>query len=338
MKHADNTIEKIPAFKKARIWGLIILTLALTVLSVKAQYNFWKGLFGETTAVIASSVFEILRIASLYLLIRASGIKKAVGMALYFGIALFCGSVAVTSWYSEIIRIDSDQKAVSNVVSQVKIDEIKAKYAMLTNQKIASIEKDINWVDSRLAANPYSQYWTNRKKQLMIKMDDLNARLEAFLTETPDDQGKWIEKYSALLGLTFNLTANKTTRYESIERAVQNTWHMTAEKARKFVALVFVIMVECGILLLASMIEFDKKCDGDVIKGRTLVTILEKHFVKGDIIKFFKKHGNKIINTGNLPKTSELSVNFRPIKKAIAKQVLNQEELLELYNYYSNNK
>ena len=59
--------------ERFRSLGLIILTLALTFLSLKAQFNFWQGLFGLETAIVASSVFEILRLASLYGLLNWIG-------------------------------------------------------------------------------------------------------------------------------------------------------------------------------------------------------------------------------------------------------------------------
>ncbi|MCJ7813539.1 hypothetical protein MUP95_09530, partial [bacterium] len=96
MRKQKRPINKSRIRERFRVCGLIFLTLSLTLLSLKAQFHFWEGLFGTETAVVSSLVFEILRLSALWIMLKWIGMKKIIGTIFYIAIAVFCGSVAVT--------------------------------------------------------------------------------------------------------------------------------------------------------------------------------------------------------------------------------------------------
>ncbi|OVE79130.1 hypothetical protein BVY01_03405 [bacterium I07] len=334
MKNSIDKYRKSSLLNQVRVWGLIILTLSLTALSVKAQYHFWNGLFGAETAVIASTVFEVLRLASLYALLRWDGYKRVIGITYYLGIALFCGSVAITSWYSEIIEIHSAQNAFLSKEYQYRIEKIKAAFAETMAQKITRVERDLNNVEEKLAMNPKSRYWSNREKQLSQTRSDLSNQMESFLSETPSAPVKWIEKNAARLNLILDPVESKRTEYNAIETAVRSTWHLSTEEAQKFVAMFFVIVVELGIIFLAFMTETGKPDHYPVTNGHSIMTYLEERYNKEDIEMFFKFFAEPMIKHGDLPKASDLTPRLRPIRKAITEYGFQSQEMTDLCRYY----
>ncbi|OVE78655.1 hypothetical protein BVY01_04860, partial [bacterium I07] len=205
--------------KKYVAWGLVILTIMITLLSIKAQYRFWNGLFGQETAVISSALIEIMRLAALFTMLKLRGKKKIAGIAIYVALALFCGSVAITSWNSEIIEEDDRYHASLMQAYQVQIDQIKTAYSEQQKEKIAKLEKDIYWSDSKLASNPNSSYWQRRREQLVAMKEELLQEMDGFLSESPADPRLWIEKNAARLGIEVEAVLVQESQYASIEKA-----------------------------------------------------------------------------------------------------------------------
>ena len=318
---------------KIRTFGLILLTLALTSLSVKAQFNFWKVLFGIETAVTASFVFELLRILSLFNVIRRVRGKKVIGMMIYLPLAMFCGIIAIISWHSEIIEINMKETELNNIQYQKKIELIKTEYAQKVNENIYRIDKDIYYVDSRIAGNSNSVYWVNRKLQLENSKIELINEMDLFLSQEPENPQIWIEKNSAILNLEVDPSIQKSNSYNSLEISILNIFHLTPEKARKLVAIVFVIFVEIGILFLAFMTENDKSDNGMTIYQKAIIPLESMH--NPDDIKFLLLKCSETIRTrGLLSKSSEVTAKLRPIRKDILKMNLNKQQMYELFNHY----
>jgi len=335
MKPENKKHDSNPVWNKIRNRGFILLALALTLLSVRAQFTFWKELFGAETAIICSFVFEAIRLVSLYALLRSFRSKRLFGAALYLVIALFCASVSVTSWDSEIDQIYHEQIELKAKAYQEQIDQIKLKYADRMNQKIAKFDQDLYWVDSKMAADTTSRYWAIRKNQLIKTKNDLKSQMDAFLSETPNNPKEWIEKNAALLNLALDPIEFEKTRYNAILDAIRDIWHIdTAQKVQKFVALAFVIAIELGIIFFAVMAEIGQAGDPGVTESRSLVAALEAQFIQGHLRRFFSHYGEKIATRGVLPRSSVLNAKYRPLRKILASRGLNKKELQDLCNYY----
>lgn len=314
----------------------ICLTIALTLLSLKAQYKFWKELFGIETAIIASSVFELLRLTSLYMLLKYSGKKRLTGLILYFVIALFCGSVAVTSWHAEILATHAEQEAVRMKKINKKIDVVKKAYAGQANVKISKLDKDLYYIDSRIARNPHSTYWKKRKKQILIMKDNLIEMREEFLSVIPDNPGLWLRKNAAILDVEIDFSDDQDIEINSLDKSLMNTWGMAPEAARKLVSIVFVIAIEIGIILLATMTESRHINDRKKTKSNSLVIFLKKNFKDDDIKMFINRCRDIYDRKGELPKSYELTMKLRPIRKAIKDANYQDKDIKKIFNHYMN--
>ncbi len=317
-----------PRFK---VYGLIVLTLALTLLSVKAQFSFWKGLYGLETAVIASSVFETMRLASLFALLRWQGTKKIIGGLIYMGIALFCGSVAVTSWYSRILEIHARQEEAQNQLYQQRINTVKIAFMNQMQEKVIKVEQDLRWVENQLAKGFNVEYWRNRRDQYITNREELRKEIEAFLSEAPEDPEAWLEKNTARLGLELEPVAEEKTKLSAIEGAIQSTWNLSPEQAKMVVAIVFVVVIELGIILLA-VIGLGIKRDDHVIKSDNLLETLTAMFDKDDVRLFVEKCRDRFVTTGDLPRASEITARLRPIRQAIVDNGFEESDLKALFD------
>lgn len=315
---------------------LISLTLALTLLSLKAQYQFWKGLFGNETAIIASSVFEILRLSSLYILLKYEGKKRLTGLILYLGIALFCGAVAITSWHAEVLETYARQEAIRMNALKQKMDIIREAYAIQISERIKKLDQDLYYIDSQIAKNPSSTYWTTRREQILVMKNDLLNEREGFLSEIPDNPELWIDKNAAILGVQLDQKQVQDMELNSLEKALTSTWRMTPESAKKIVAIVFVIAIEIGIILLAAMTEKRHISDKPVTRKRSLVTILKNKYEEDDIRMFIEKSRDRFNESGVLPRACDLTMRLRPIRMEIKSNGYRSEDLKALFDYYSN--
>ena len=315
--------------------GLVFLTLALSGLSIKAQFYFWKGLFGMETAVVASSVFEILRLASLYTFLKWVGKKAIVGGILYLSLALFLGAVAITSWTAEIMQTQRQQESQYEKEIQTRIDSVKSVYARQINEKTSKLDRDIYYIESQIAKNPQSQSLIRRRIQLKDSRDELIRQREAFLSEIPENKEQWIAKTSPLVGIRFDPIEQQSTGLEAIESALMSTWRMNTETAKKVVAIVFVIAIELGIFLLAVMTERQKGDDEGVSEHDSIVTYLQKRFEEDEIMKFIEKSREVYNERGTLPKSSELAIRLRGIRRTIVGKGFKKNDIEMLLDQYS---
>ncbi|HHS12289.1 MAG TPA: hypothetical protein ENN03_00810 [bacterium] len=332
MKLFENRWFRINRLPRSRLkkGGLIFLTLCLTLLSIKAQYAFWLGLYGTETAIIASGVFETMRLASLFALLRWKGARKVAGIVIYIGIALFCGSVAITSWYSEILEIHAKEERALQQKYQTQINTVKVAFTQIMNEKITDAEQNLRWIENSLAKNPGSGYWQTRRDQYMVNRDGLIDELDSFLSEMPEDPEAWIEKNRARLGMESLPVSDEKTKLRAIDTAIQNTWHMNTEKAKKLVAIVFVVVIELGIVLLAVMAEWGDQSEKNVTVHDALSDILKTRHGKRDVEMFIQKCRDPYMKTGKLPGSSELTGRLRPILKTIAENGFEESDIKTL--------
>ncbi|MFH1943480.1 MAG: hypothetical protein ABIL68_15365 [bacterium] len=330
----DNRNNRRITPLRLRNAGLIFLTIALSLLSVEGGFHFWSGMFDFGTAVVASSVFELLRLASLVALTTWKGRKRIIGVVLYAGIALFCAVFAMTARHAEILETQAriDTKRTTEIRS--RIDTIKTVYAMRMNDRIGNAERDVYYLESLIAKNPGSMSLIRRREQLQVVRQSLLEERDEFLSETSENPELWIEKNAALLGLKIAPIEDEESNFTSLERAVMITWHMDSETARRFVATVFVLAIEVSIILLAVMIEIKGSRDNNVTRNDAIVRYLTNRFDEDDIRMFVEKCRDKHIKEGELLKSSELTVRLRPIRQAIVENGFDTKDLKELFEKF----
>ena len=319
--------------RQVRNISLVILTLALTGLSLKAQYHFWKSLFGIETGVVASSVFEVLRLASLFSFLKWMGKKAIAGGILYVAIALFCGAVAITSWHSEILETQTTIENQYERKIQTRIDSVKAVYAKQAQVKIDKFDRDIYYIES-LIAKTNSQSLVRRRIQLKDMRDDVVNKRDNFLSGGMNDRELWIEKNAPIVGLQFSPIEKTSTELGAIERALMETWHLDAEAAKKIVAIIFVSAIEIGIILLAFMTERRRGGDRGVTEHDSIVNYLKRRFEECDIERFIEKSRDIYHDRGKLPKSSELTVGLRPIREAVIGNGFKRKDIKMLFDHF----
>ena len=83
---------------------LMTLLIGLTLISLMAGFNFYQTLFGLSTAIICSIVFESLRLGCLWGIALPGWSSKGVALPLYVIVAGSCSFAAITQFHAEIIE------------------------------------------------------------------------------------------------------------------------------------------------------------------------------------------------------------------------------------------
>ena len=330
-RHKNIRFSKFAGWKW-RNAGLIVLTLVLTFLSLKGQYQFFIKLWDLETAVIGASIFEVLRLATLYGMVKWEKKRKVVGTVLYVLIALYCGSICATSWMGEIIESKAEWEDRRAQALQVNIDKIKQAYAENVTERLGTLEREITWCENQIAKNPASDYWSRRRDQFVNNRESVLKERDAFLYEKPENPEQWIEKNKALLQMELDVAAETSSKSSTIEMAIMKIWKLDSEAAKKLVAIIFVVAIEVGIVFLAMMTEKGAR-NGTTASGKgTILEYLQNRFDDDDIQMFVAKTREKYQKTGQLPKASELTEKLRPIRYEIVDNGFDAEYIKALFD------
>ena len=237
--------------------GLTLMIFGLIYLNAKAQLQLWHTTFDPATAVLALFVFLMLRLVAMYLLIKFGETRRNLCMTFYLTIAIFSGLTATPGWQTRMM----DSEVKKTAVRQEWIDEsmtaIKRAYAAKIEEKIKMYDKDIYWIDSKLAwnySNYYTTYYKTRKKQIVRDRKVAIEKRDVFLAEKPEDAETWIEKHAVILGVTIQPMPEGEVELSAIEKIVTSLRSMDIMDARKTVAVIYVIVIELGIFSLALII------------------------------------------------------------------------------------
>jgi len=319
-------------------WFLLGLALALTFLSMRAQYRFWAGLFdSQATGLVAATVFEITRLSFIFTLLTWGGVKRAVSIVIYAFFGFFCASIGATAWISEMIEMHNRIEEQRMREYNTRVERIKTAFADSMQTRISKIDQDLYWIDSKLASNPNSAYWIRRRERLREMRRDVDLELENFLKEKPEDLDAWLQNKAALLGIRLDPIGEVDTRFNAIEQAVQTGWNWDPDEARKIVVSVFVLVVELGIILLALISQMSRDRQDEKTSTPSIILWLEQEFDPGEIKTFAEKCSDAFEKTGTLPPASQLAVKLRPIREAVLSNGFSDTELRAFFDHYGIN-
>ena len=311
---------------KKLLWVLFIgLTLGFTFISLYNGYNFYKILFGTSMAILISSVFEIARVTCLFRFVQSKSNFRIFPIFLYIIIAFVCAFAAINSFTSEVIY--KNRQSEKELRKQIQI--IKKTYNKNIEKKIEIIDKDIIYVERKIAAFPGRKYWETRLSQIMTNRDKITKERDAFMKTDPEDPINWIRTNAAKLDLELGEISNESEEVISIIQALKDLWGMEKISAQKIMGLIVTIVVEFSILLLAFLSHFTKKPEIEIdFDEKELTKTLYEQFDKSDVDKFIAINKEYLRDNGKIIPLNKITEKLRPIKKYI--ENLHQENLKKM--------
>ncbi len=228
------------------------LSVGLTIISMDNGFYFYLNMFEIRTAILATVVFEILRLATLYSFIVWDVRKRVIAGTLYVIVAFICAFSATSSFHAKII--ESQMVDTSNYRNEIdkRLNIVMKEYALQMQDKLTIADKDITYAQRKVAALPKSTYWPKREAQLKTKKKLLIAERDSVLASVPTKNLEdWVEQKAAILGLSLGPMPINTYGSNAILQAIQEMWVVEDLTVKKIVALLITLGIEVGIVLLA---------------------------------------------------------------------------------------
>ena len=309
------------------------LSIGLTAISMKGGYYFYVNLFDVSTAILAVSVFEILRLVLLYIMVSWHGGQKAVAVPIYILVAIMCAFAAAASYHAKILQKYESDTASYRTELQNRANQIKTAYAQKENERIDAIEADMVQAEKNKALKPYSSYWRTRYDQLATNYDSLVTRRDSFLSEAPkEDIEVWISHHASIFNINFEPLANQKYGSSMVTTALQELWHVSDVRVKKVVAVIFVVALECTIILLAFFAHtFRIESFEEKDKVIELIHQLRSEFDEILLNKFIDKAHTCFLIYGRLPSSKDLSRNLRPVRNIVSKN-LDKSDISKFMN------
>lgn len=239
-----------------------LFSFGLTLISMQSGFYFYKILFGLSTAILATGVFEILRLATLlYLSLNLETKKKVVAGILYLMVAFICAFAASSSFHARIIESYQRDLLPYTTVMEGRASVIQQKYAEIYAEKLAAIEEKIDICRKKTILEPNSTYWPNRLAQVLEDRHTVIMERDSLISSTPaeDKIGEWVERHAAITGVSFEALPLSRLGAAAITEAVHELWDIGELSVKKLMALAIVLAIEIGIILLAVFARFYAK-------------------------------------------------------------------------------
>ncbi|KAA3656668.1 MAG: hypothetical protein DWQ10_14890 [Calditrichaeota bacterium] len=317
---------------------LMTLLIGLTLISLMAGFNFYETLFGLSTAIICSIVFESLRLGCLWGIALPGWSSKGVALPLYILVAGSCSFAAITQFHAEIIEQYAKERKPYEQETSRRIAEIKKAYAEQVNVKIADLEDRMNICNRKLASNPKYSYWNNRLDQLKDQHANAIAARDSFLLYIPVEKvDQWIAAQAANLGLDFQSISIGSQNSVSITTAIQELWGLSTIDAKKIVSVIIVTTTEAGIVMLSFVLAYgfvgaksqqphqSQPADIPIEITQELIT----KFSHDEINQFIQKCQTSIHKYGRLPYARELGKKQRLMRQYLIDQNMDLNELVK---------
>lgn len=239
-----------------------LFSFGLTLISMQSGFFFYKILFGISTAILATGVFEILRLATLlYLSLNLETKKKVVAGILYLMVAFICAFAASSSFHARIIESYQRDLLPYTTVMEGRASVIQQKYAEIYAQKLSDIEEKIDICRKKTILEPNSTYWPNRLAQVLEDRHAVITERDSLISSVPDEDkiGDWVERHAAITGVSFEALPLSRLGAAAITEAVHELWDIGELSVKKLMALAIVLAIEIGIILLAVFARFYAK-------------------------------------------------------------------------------
>ncbi len=334
-----------PVVSRASRVLLTLLAAGFTLISAYNGFTFYKVLFGLSMSVLITSTFEVARLSCLFSFMGKGKKIGALGTATYIVVALVCAFAAINSFTYEIIKRDRAGQGQY----REQIQRIKQAYSKKIEEKITASDRDITYLENKVAKYPESGYWKRRLSQSVTNRGELVTRRDTFLATQPENPGQWVAEKSAILGLELEKPSSESEDMVSVTQALRELWGLKKTTAQKIMGIVVTLTVEFSILLLsflshvslpkkkpqsvAGVKKFGKK-SRSVAKSREMspgvVSVANKTDIdEKPLKKFVDANREHFEKTGKLLPMKKLNKNLRPIRKIVIK--FNQENLKELF-------
>ena len=236
-----------------------LFSFGLTLISMQSGFYFYKILFGLSTAILATGVFEILRLATLlYLSLNLETKKKVVAGILYLMVAFICAFAASSSFHARIIESYQRDLLPYTTVMEGRASVIQQKYAEIYAEKLAVIEEKIDICRKKTIIEPNSTYWPNRLAQVLEDRHTVITERDSLISSAPgeDKIGEWVNRHAAITGVSFEALPLSRLGAAAITEAVHELWDIGELSVKKLMALAIVLAIEIGIILLAVFARF----------------------------------------------------------------------------------
>ncbi|TVL98070.1 MAG: hypothetical protein CV087_21720 [Candidatus Brocadia sp. WS118] len=235
-----------------------LFSFGLTLISMQSGFYFYKILFGLSTAILATGVFEILRLATLlYLSLNLETKKKIVAAVLYVMVAFICAFAASSSFHARIIESYQRDLLPYTIIMEGRASVIQQKYAEIYAEKLASIEENIDICRKKTILEPNSTYWPNRLAQLLEDRHVVMMERDSLISSAAQENiGKWVDRHAAITGISFEALPLSRLGAAAITEAVHELWNIGELSVKKLMALAIVLAIEIGIILLAIFARF----------------------------------------------------------------------------------
>ena len=228
------------------------LSIGLTLISMHSGFYFYLTMFDITTAVLATFVFEILRLATLYSLVMWEVQKRMVSGALYALVACICAFAATSSFHARIIESYNTDLLPYKMEVENRVKLVRQSYADKMAEKITVVDEEIDIAQKKIAGKPQSTYWPKRLEQLSLNRQELIAERDSILSWEPNEElVPWLNHHSAILGLDLEPLPVRESGSAAISQAIQELWIVKELTVKKIVAILITLGIEIGIVLLA---------------------------------------------------------------------------------------
>jgi hypothetical protein len=328
----------------------IILSILMSFISMKAGYYLYSILFGVIFAIIATGVFETLRLAVIYMIIiRKKKKHRIMSISLYFVVALTCLFVAAISYHAQIIEMD--KMTIANSLYQHEIDRrisaIKNEFAKQTQKKLEKIQNNIIYDQRMRAARPENEeYWNKRINDWKNQRDRMIVERDMFLNSNPyKNPEEWISKNAPITNVIFDAPLPKKTggSFSIAQAIIEILGFLGVDNSsivKKIIAAILSIVIEYGILVLVlfadDLATKYPKSDDDFSNGYDRIyNQIQQIFGEKNTEKFidaaysYYNEKNKIANTENFTNT------LRPIRKFINHN-LKPDEVAPFFEFLFN--
>jgi hypothetical protein len=247
--------------KKYLKYLFALFSFGLTLISMQSGFYFYTILFGLSTAILATGVFEILRLATLlFLSLNLETPKKAVAAVLYVMVAFICAFAATSSFHARIIQ--SHQRDILPYTTEIegRVGIVQQKYAQIYAKKIDVIEEKIDICKKKTILLPESTYWPKRLAQVLEDRHAAVQERDSLISSVPESHiDAWVKRHAAITDVTFEALPLSKYGAAAITAAVQELWDIGELSVKKLMALAIVLAIEIGIILLAVFARFYAK-------------------------------------------------------------------------------
>ena len=301
------------------------LALGFTLISIYSQFKFYRILFSFQMALLISSVFEITRVACLFKFHNARGEKTAVILTvmIYTVVASVCAFGSINSFTADIIQKNRNNDSEI----QAQVQRIKQEYSQNIEIKLAEIDREIKYIEDKMAKYHGRLYWERKLSQAVTRRDGLITERDRFLNQEPENPVKWIKTKSAMLGMKVEQISHGNGDIFSVTQTLEMLWGLGKEKTQVILGIVITLTVECAILLLFYLGRAERNRKGATEKPKTVTGSITKrddeissvtHDIDEEVLKKFIEANRKHYeNTGDLLPLRKLGINLRPIRKAV---------------------